>query len=190
MKKSNTTAFFKVSIIILVFVAVISAIVFVCYKSVLKVMYPQKNTALIEQYADEYDVDDALVYAVIKTESGFNPQAESGAGALGLTQITPETFHWLQWKMGEKLEDKALYDPETSIKYGCAFLGMLLDEFGDTKTAIAAYHAGRGSVQKWLKNKEYSKDGKKLDVIPSKDTAHYVNKVTKAINIYKNLYDI
>ncbi|MEG1820048.1 MAG: lytic transglycosylase domain-containing protein [Oscillospiraceae bacterium] len=190
MKQSPKTATIKIGAIILIFVTVISLVVFVCYKSVLKVMYPQKNLTLIEKYADEYDVDDALVYAVIKTESGYNPQAESDAGALGLTQITPETFRWLQTKTGEKLEDKALLESETSIKYGCVFLGMLLDEFGDTKTAIAAYHAGRGSVHKWLLNKEYSIDGKSLDIIPSKDTAHYVSKVTKSINIYKNLYDI
>ncbi len=190
MEKAKRVASIKIGILILVFVALISLIVFTCYKSVLKVMYPQKEITLIEKYTEEYDVDDALIYAVIKTESGFDPNAVSDAGALGLTQITPETFQWLQTKTGEKLEDKALYDTEISIKYGCVFLGMLVDEFGDTKTAIAAYHAGRGSVNKWLKDEEYSKDGKTLDKIPSKDTAHYVSKVEKAINIYKNLYNI
>jgi len=189
-KTSNKKAALKITALILTFVLVIFAIIFFSYKSVLKVIYPQKETTLIEQYADEYGVDEALIYAVIKTESGFNSQATSNAGALGLTQITPETFQWLQSKTGEKLEDKALLNAETSIKYSCLFLSMLIDEFGDTKTAVAAYHAGRGSVNKWLKDEEYSQDGKALDKIPSKDTSYYVHKVTNAINIYKNLYNI
>ena len=53
---------------------------------------------------------------------------------------------------------------------------------------MAAYHAGINRVDGWLKNPEYSKDGKTLDKIPSRATAHYVNKVTKAVNIYGNLY--
>ena len=191
MKRTNPKkAVLKITAIILTFILIIFAVIFFSYKSVLKVMYPQKQTTLIEQYATEYGIDDALVYAVIKTESGFDSKAESDAGALGLTQITPETFKWLQSKTGETLEDTALLDAETSIKYGCLFLSMLVDEFGETKTAVAAYHAGRGSVNGWLKDKEYSENGKSLNKIPSKDTSHYVHKVTNAINIYKNLYNI
>ncbi len=189
-KASNKKALLKIVSLTLVFILVIFAIIFFSYQKVIKVLYPQKQTTLIEKYALEYGVDEALVYAVVNTESGFDPQAKSNAGALGLTQITPETFHWLQTKTGEDLEDKDLLDAETSIKYGCLFLSMLVNEFGDTETAVAAYHAGRGSVNKWLQSKEYSQDGRALDKIPSKDTSYYVHKVTKAIKIYKNLYNI
>ena len=126
--------------------------------------------------------------AVIKTESSFDPEAESSAGALGLTQITPETFHWLQTKTGEALSDNALCDPETSIRYGALFLGLLLDEFKAEETAVAAYHAGRGRVNSWLKDKNISPDGVNLRDIPIPETAHYVRKVMRAVNIYNSFY--
>lgn len=126
--------------------------------------------------------------AVIKTESSFDPKAESSAGALGLTQITPETFHWLQTKTGETLSDDALSDPETAIRYGALFLGLLLDEFNSAETAVAAYHAGRGRVNSWLKDENISPDGVNLKEIPIPETAHYVRKVMRAVNIYNSLY--
>lgn len=190
MKKSRKVGITKFTAIVLAFILIISGCVFVVYKSILKVMYPMKMSETVTTYSSKYNVDKSLVYAIIKTESGFDKNAKSDAGALGLTQITPETFTWLQSKSGEKLETRDLYKEDVSIKYGCIFLGMLLEEFGNTKTAVAAYHAGRGKVNKWLKDKNYSKDGKTLDKIPSRNTNHYVSKVLRAINIYKNLYDI
>lgn len=190
MEKSRKIAITKIIAIVIAFVLIIGSCVFVVYKSILKVMYPMKQSEIISQYSKDNDLDEALVYAIIKTESSFDSNAKSNAGALGLTQITPETFEWLQTKTGETLKSEDLYNSDISIKYGCIFLGMLIDEFGNTKTAITAYHAGRGQVNNWLSDKKYSKDGKTFDSIPSSDTAHYVSKVLKAINIYKNLYHI
>lgn len=189
-KASSKKAGFKFAMLIITFVLIIFLVIFLGYKSVIKTLYPKKQATLVEKYATEYELDKALVYAVIKTESSFDENAKSNVGALGLTQIMPETFQWLQSKTGEQLEDKELYNADTSIKYGCLLLSMLMGEFQDTQTALAAYHAGRGSVNNWLKNPDYSKDGKVLDKIPTQDTAFYVHKVTKAISIYKNLYDI
>jgi soluble lytic murein transglycosylase len=151
--------------------------------------YQLKHTEFVEKYAAEYGVDKALLYAVIRTESSFNANAVSSAGARGLTQITPDTFSWLQTKTGEKLELEMLFDPETSIKYGAFFLSMLLKEFGETETALAAYHAGRTKVNSWLKDREISPDGKTIPVIPIQQTSHYVNKVMSAYQKYKEIYD-
>ena len=57
--------------------------------------YPQKYQELVEQYALENQVDPLVLYSVIRTESGFDPQAESNVGARGLVQITAETIRWL-----------------------------------------------------------------------------------------------
>ena len=152
--------------------------------------YPQKYQELVEQYALENQIDPLVIYSVIRTESGFDPDAVSDAGALGLTQITPETFEWLQTKTGETYSKEALHDPDVSVEYGALFYSLLLDEFGnDPKTAAAAYHAGRGQVNRWLQNPDYSQNGVTLDVIPTKDTNHYVHKVLKAMDIYSNLYE-
>ena len=178
----------KLCVIICVCSALILGLTAVSGKTLLKVLYPQKYIALVSQYSAEYGIDERLLYAVIKTESSFNPNAVSSAGAEGLTQITPETFEWLRLKTGETEGEMSLFDEETSIKYGAYFLRLLLDEFGSTETAVAAYHAGRTRVNGWLKDSAVSPDGRTLANIPVPETAHYVNKITKAINIYSNLY--
>ncbi len=186
----KTKAALKIAALVTAFALLIGVSVFFAGKTAYKAAYPCKYTFEIEKYADEYNVPRALLFAVIHTESGFDPNAVSSAGALGLTQITPETFHWLQTKTGETLPDSALYEPDVSVRYGALFYSMLLSEFGgDIRTAVAAYHAGRGQVNAWLRDGQYSADGKTLDIIPSRDTNHYVYKVTKAINIYNNLYE-
>lgn len=176
---------------ILIF-AVIAALLFAVfagsYRTVMKLSYPHKYEEFVEKYSAEFGLDSALLYAVIRTESSFDHSAVSSADAVGLTQITPETFEWLRMKLGETQGELSLLDPETSIKYGAFFLSYLLDEFGETPIALAAYHAGRGRVNSWLKDPEISPDGKTLTKIPISETAHYVKKVTKAHNIYSNLY--
>lgn len=149
--------------------------------------HPLKNSNVVEKYCSQYDVPQELIYATIKVESNFDPNAVSEAGAIGLTQITPDTLSWLNSKTGESCSPQELKNPEVSIKYCVLFYSILLDEFGDINTAAAAYHAGRGQVNEWLKNPEYSSDGKTLSKIPSKVTSHYVDKVNNALKIYQEL---
>ncbi|HZJ77382.1 MAG TPA: lytic transglycosylase domain-containing protein [Clostridia bacterium] len=136
----------------------------------------------------EYDLEKEFLYAVIKTESSFKTDALSSAGAQGLMQITPETFEWLQMKMGGEHLVLDCNDADLNVKYGAYFLKLLLDEFENKNTALAAYHAGRGRVNEWLDNPDFSTDGVTLDSIPYRDTEYYVKKVNKAENIYRNLY--
>ncbi len=171
------------------------AVVIICLilllSCVMKLLFPKKYDDYVEKYSAEYEVDETLIYAIIKTESSFDSDAVSDVGAIGLMQIMPETFEWLQTKMPseEKLDDNALYDPETNIRYGVFFLSLLQEEFGDTKLVIAAYHAGRGKVNKWLDDANVSPDGITIEDIPSRTTAHYVSKVTDNIRIYDKIYN-
>lgn len=190
MEKRKIKFYFRSLLIFLVCVLVIFSVAFTGTTLVLRGLYKPQYRAFAEKYAAENSLELALVYGVIHTESGFNPDAESEVGALGLMQITPQTFQWLQTKTGEDLPDETLKDPETNIRYGCLFLGLLQEEFGTTREILAAYHAGRGSVNGWLSDYEYSRDGATLDKIPYGDTAHYVKKVERAYKIYSNLYGI
>lgn len=188
MDKRKQKAFVKTGILLLLFAAVVSLVTAVSYRSMLKAFYPLRQTALVERFAAENGLDEALVYAVIKTESDFDPDATSAAKAKGLMQLTLPTFQWLQTKTGESLSDDLLYDEEINVRYGTLFLRLLQEEFGTTREVLAAYHAGRGQVNRWLEDPGVSGDGKTLDHIPIPETAHYVKKVTSAINRYRNLY--
>lgn len=175
---------------VVVIVAIVLAIAgYFGYEMYLETSYPLKYEYYVERYSEEYNVDKYFVYAVIRTESGFKPDAVSDVGARGLMQIMEDTFDWVKFRMGD--EDTVYYDmfkPEMNIKYGCWLLGYLCDEFGDVEVAAAAYHAGRGNVNKWLADSRYSSDGVHLDEIPISDTAHYVSKITKAMDVYVRRY--
>lgn len=153
--------------------------------------YPLKYVDFVEQQCDIYGVDKALVYAVIRTESSFNPEAVSSIGARGLMQITKSTFEWAQMKLGKDFAEDTyddLFDPETNIKYGTFLLSAFIEEFGSVENALCAYHAGWGNAKSWLKDKEYCPDGKNITKIPFKDTNWYVNKVTEVMDRYTSLY--
>lgn len=176
----------------LVLVVVLAAILVFAWpqlsQGVLKVLYPQRYTDLVEQEAAQFDLDPDLVYAVIKTESGFDPEARSHADAMGLMQLTQGTFDWVASLY--PLEDPAasVYDPQANIHCGCALLRLLLDQYGSLDVALAAYNAGMGNVSQWLESGEYSHDGETLHTIPYPETDAYVKKVRRAYEIYQSLY--
>jgi soluble lytic murein transglycosylase len=149
-----------------------------------KLFYPMHYFEPVERACEEQGIGSALLMALILTESSFDPQAVSPVGARGLTQIMPETFEWLQSKTGESLPPESLFEPETSLRYGALLLRLLLDEFTLPETALAAYHAGRGRVNQWLRDPAISPDARTLANIPSNDTRHYVNKFMKAYGKY------
>ena len=156
-----------------------------------EMFYPIKYEEYVEKYAEENGLDKYFVYAVIKNESNFSPEAVSGVGAVGLMQIMPDAFDWAKFKKKDErgLEFDDMKNPEYNIEYGTFMIGYYLNEFGGCREAMAAYHSGRGDVKNWLKDPDCSKDGKTLDVIPTPATASYVDKVMNTYEAYKNLYE-
>ncbi len=154
--------------------------------------YPLEYQELVAFYARERELPPSLVYAVICCESGFDPEAQSNVGAKGLMQLVDETFEWAQMRDGIRdYEDPArLYEPEMNIRYGTLVLRLLLDEFGSTENAVAAYHAGWGNVKGWLADNAYSPDGRTLSLIPFGDTRAYVKKVLHTQKKYQELYGV
>lgn len=117
---------------------------------------------LIEYYSNKRNIPSSLVRSVIDVESGFDPEAVSTKGAMGLMQLMPSTV------MDMGVENP--FDPEENIKGGTAFLKSLLDSYkGDYKLALAAYNAGKATVDK------------SGGVPDNKETKDYVRKV---IDIY------
>lgn len=148
-----------------------------------RVKYPIAYGDYILRYAGENDLDPFLVMAVIHIESNFVPEAQSHV-AYGLMQMTEETADWTARDMKIK-GDYDFTDPETSIMLGCHYLRHLIDIYGNVDTALAAYNAGMGNINSWLKNPDCSKDGKTLYYIPFPETRSYVQKVNESWEYYK-----
>ena len=151
--------------------------------------YPMKYTELIRERAAAEGLDPAYVAAIILAESSYDPMAHSHADAQGLMQIVPDTGRWLARKFDETYTEGCLYQPETNVRYGCWYLGYLARRYdGDLRLSTAAYHAGQGTVDRWLGNPSYSPDGKTLEVIAYDSTSTYVDRVLKYYEKYQKLY--
>ena len=176
-------------IVLIIAAALLGAGAYFGYRKYVEETHPLKYQTYVEYYSSQNGLDKYFVYAVIKTESGFRPEAVSNVGARGLMQIMEETFDWIKYKRDD---DDAVYEDmfsaQKNIDYGCWLLGYLYEEFGTIEAVAAAYHAGRGTVNEWLSDTRYSPDGKHLKVIPTSDTAHYVDKIKSAVETYKKLY--
>ncbi len=154
--------------------------------------YPCGYAEIVTREARRNGLDPALVYAVIRAESNFNPEAESRAGAIGLMQLTPDTFEWLRRRErdGGAFSESDLRRPDVNIRYGCRFLALLMKKYGVRRTALCAYNAGMGTVNAWLKDAAVSKDGRNLDRIPYAETRGYADAVEENYRQYKQLYHI
>jgi soluble lytic murein transglycosylase-like protein len=128
---------------------------------------PEQINQLVQQNADIWQVDPALIKSVIANESSFNANAQSPVGAQGLMQLMPET--------AASLGVKNPFDPAQNVAGGTRYLRSLLDRFkGDTRLAVAAYNAGPGAVEKYG------------DVPPYAETQSYVKNVLGSLDQYRS----
>ena len=179
------------SFIFFIFVFVLSFIVFsLGYNLFLKSIYPIKYESIVNSLSKEYNIEPELIYAVIKSESGFDENAVSSAGALGLMQITPETFSWLQTynKEPQIMQSSKLFSPEVNIKYGTLFLSILKKRYPSEELVLCAYNAGMNITDRWIKDKKISEFGESVKNIPYKETRNYISKIKKSKEMYKLLY--
>ena len=128
-------------------------------------MFRSKYDQMIVDAAKKFDVDAALISAVIEQESDFNPREVSNKGARGLMQLMPST--------AERFGVRNSFDAKANINGGVQYLRWLLDTFsGNADLAVAAYNAGEGNV--WKYN----------GVPPFRETIHYINRIARNIRMF------
>jgi soluble lytic murein transglycosylase len=106
----------------------------------------------VQEQAAEHGVDPLLMLAMIRQESSFDPRAQSGAQAMGLTQVVPSTGRDIARRLGrDGFTARDLFKPAVSLEFGSSYLALLLGEYGGRVfPAVAAYNAGTGNVARWL----------------------------------------
>ena len=159
---------------------------FGCWYRVRRTLYPVSHARDIQASAERHGVDPLLVAAVIKCESGWDENAQSSAGALGLMQVMPQTSSELA-RMGlvdsNAYDPSNLLDPATNIEYGTAYLAFLQKNLSSTDEVIAAYNAGMGKVEEWL-----AQPGELADNITYTETREYLRRVNEAYQGYRDSY--
>lgn len=156
-----------------------------------RLFHPLRYPTYIKAHAKNYHVPADLVAAVVFQESRFNDHAKSGAGAVGLMQVTPDTAHGIASLTGGKsFKTSDLTDPEVNLRYGTFYLARLHRKYqkhGDGWIlALAAYNAGQGKVDGWI---AADSDGKLTESeIPFTETRNYVHNVLTLRGHYRTAY--
>jgi len=146
----------------------------------LRARYPLEYEHVIRGHARNYELEPALLAAVVYVESRFDPSARSDAGAVGLMQLLPETAGGIALRTGgDRFVVADLLDPEINVRYGSWYLDHLRDRYRDLGLALAAYHAGQGNVDEWLR---------RGDAIAFPETRAYVDEVRRLRRVYAKAY--
>jgi len=145
-----------------------------------RLRYPLEYDHIVTGHAQNYDLDPALLAAVIYRESKFDANAKSSSGAVGLMQLLPDTARGIALHTGgSQFEVADLWDPEINVRYGAFYLRRLLNQYGNVRLALAAYNAGQANVDDWLANGEG---------IAFPETRQYVDEVLAARDVYAKTY--
>jgi soluble lytic murein transglycosylase len=151
--------------------------------------YPLAYESIVRGHARNYHLDAAELAAVIYVESRFRPQITSGAGAVGLMQVLPETAQGIADRTGgERFVAGDLYLPEINVRYGAWYLGHLRLKYrgrpNADQLALAAYNAGQGTVDAWIAT---TPPGEPVRIGYS-ETRAYLARVEDARRIYRRAY--
>ena len=148
--------------------------------------YPLAYQSQIADSAKRHRISPYLVAAVINAESSWGPERVSGAGAIGLMQVMPQTARDLAASKRvdrRKFPPDKLLDPANNIEYGTAYLRYLVDRYHEVEMALAAYNAGLTRVDQWAK-----KGGSIRSAIEFPETKQYVLKVMRGKDRYEALH--
>ena len=150
--------------ILIVGIIVLMIIVFlVVFKDkILKIIYPKTYKEIVSVYAEKYNVDENIIFSVIKAESNFENNAVSHKDALGLMQIMEETAKDVATKYDINIDlnnaEQEILNVQNNINIGTKYLSVLIDKYQNIELAVAAYNAGTGTVDNWIEKGIIKKD--------------------------------
>ena len=156
-----------------------------------RLAYPVPDSQLLVGAAKRVSLDPAIMAAIIRQESGFNPRATSGAGARGLMQVMPAVG--AQIARAERIPEwnaSLLYEPEVSFAFGASHLKAAIGQYRDVAYALAAYNAGEGRVARWMRRGGAANGDPELftERISFPETRDYVRIVLRNRDLYRALY--
>jgi soluble lytic murein transglycosylase len=138
------------------------------------------------------EVDQSIVFAIARQESGFNQKVVSPAHAYGLMQVTPDAARYVTKRYGAGYDlDRLKSDPVYNAALGAAELGGLIEDYrGSYIMTFAAYNAGRGSLRKWIARYGDPRDPNVdavdwVERIPFSETRNYVQRVLENLQVYR-----
>lgn len=162
-------------------------------RELLEFCFPQDYKDFVSTYSEKYGLPDSVLYALIRSESFFDSDVSSSAGAVGLCQLMSFTGEDIARRLRRSEFD--LTDPETNIEFGAWYLGNLLSRLdGNYMDAFYAYNAGINRIRKWKQSSAYVLGIKILpedlflETIPYTETREYGRKLVSATSLYELLY--
>ncbi|SEI95443.1 soluble lytic murein transglycosylase [Azotobacter beijerinckii] len=152
----------------------------------LEIRFPMAHQGSMTRAAQSRGLHSSWVFAITRQESAFMNDARSGVGAGGLMQLMPATAQETARKFGIPLSSPSqVYDPDTNIQLGAAYLSQVHAQFGGNRVlASAAYNAGPGRVRQWLRGADHLAFDVWVESIPFDETRQYVQNVLSYSVIY------
>lgn len=153
----------------------------------LKHLYPLHYKESVEKWSQKYNVEQALIWAIMREESRFQANIVSSAAAIGLMQVMPATASWLAPKIGIKQKDIDLTNADQNIQFGVYFLSYLQTLIDSKELIAAGYNAGQGRAKKWQHQYKKYPGKTRYEMLPIEETRHYIRKVMQSYYVYSYL---
>lgn len=153
----------------------------------LKHLYPFHYRDSVEKWSQKYNVEQALIWAIMREESRFKADIVSSAAAIGLMQVMPATASWLAPKVGIKQKDIDLTNADQNIQFGVYYLSYLQTLINSKELIAAGYNAGQGRAKKWQHQYKKYPGKTRYEMLPIEETRHYIRKVMQSYYVYSYL---
>ena len=158
--------------------------------ALLRQAYPQRFFEEVKAATVDYDWDPRIFHALVREESNFNPKIVSWAGARGLSQLMPRTAKQVAGWVKVPYSKARLFEPAYNLQIGSRYFHFLMERYANNPfMSMAGYNAGEGNVGKWRKRFGDLPTDEWVELIPIRQTRHYVKRVSGTWQTYHYLYD-